>query len=411
MQPLLRLVHLSDLHCAPKIEDLDVGIRKYLPPALMELCTRLKIMDVMKVIKFFMKGLAGHDKPKAWIELERSIPLALKNDDDFEDRTHIVVTGDLSTWGDDDSLRGARNFVTKIARESGLPDPFFIYGNHDVWPGEAGKRAGFPLFAQKNLGTHRTAFRDTHFRDGWPREFRRLDIPPSGQSVVISSLNTIRHERLHNSIAQGIVRADRYWELRTGNQLAELRARHKEGDIGILLTHHPIHEPKSAGLLFNVALSALRPVHLQFHELANAGAVAGALSRPETDPKTNLIHVVLSGHTHELFPDVGDSEVTRPHRPLEQTQLQLTVGTASQERFRKSQASGSAPDDEDPPDVPPGKGHMWQLLRFYREEGDPPLLIIERIVFERSKHQGPFRPRLAGRNPDTVSDFFELPLH
>ncbi|CAN0548422.1 unnamed protein product, partial [Laminaria digitata] len=50
------------------------------------------------------------------------------------DRTRLVVTGDLTAIGDDESLETALDSIDDIATTAGIT-PWVIHGNHDVWSG------------------------------------------------------------------------------------------------------------------------------------------------------------------------------------------------------------------------------------------------------------------------------------
>jgi len=356
--------------------------------------------------KKIIQGTAGHN-PRALRYLRQSVREVLAADHRFKDHTELVVTGDLSTWGDDASVTASRTIAESIAADSGLRDPIIIYGNHDVWPAQPGSPKGFPLFTNVNMGDRRTTFRKTHFpTTNWPFRCASHPIPGTGRNLTLCSLNTILHGRIRNTLAQGDVTRDRFWEQPQGDdQLGQLGSHLQPADIGIVLTHHPVHDPMPMN---QATVRWLRPAVLRNaipHALSNANEVANAL-KGNGLPK-HLVHVVLSGHTHQVFPFLGDSAQTNPHTPLEISQLQLTAGTASQIRYPK-------PPGHARPAPPSGtravEGHSWQLLHFYWMNSTPPKLGIERMVYERSNDAGPFRPAASGNDPAATADFFELPI-
>lgn len=127
------------------------------------------------------------------------------------------------------------------------------------------------------------------------------------------------------------------------------------------------------------------------HQLTNAPAVAAALAGPP-----QRAHAVLSGHTHDTSPEVGDSNgalPAPPHQPLVANQVQLTVGTSMQAQF------GPRP-----------KPQAWQCVRFYCDRAATRLR-IERIVFVRTNNLPGFSPASADPNdPQAVADVWELTL-
>jgi hypothetical protein len=125
-----------------------------------------------------------------------------------------------------------------------------------------------------------------------------------------------------------------------------------------------------------------------WHILSNATDVAAALAGPP-----QRAHAVLSGHTHETFPEVGKSTGTAPqprHAPLTANQVQLTAGTASQLQY------GADP-----------KPHTWQCLRFSCDQAASRLK-VERIVFERQNNLPGFSPVADSNDPQAVADVWEL---
>jgi 3',5'-cyclic AMP phosphodiesterase CpdA len=262
-----------------------------------------------------------------------------------------VVTGDLATLGDAASAERAERLVRDIAGQAGFPEPLVVYGNHDVWPG------ALPLFApEERCNAQRTALRakPLHAAD---RPTRALGAGP----FSLWYLDTVRHGRFENTLALGHIGADRYWEKERPRQpqLDALVAAATESELRIALTHHPI-----------LQASKWRP----WKGLRNWAEVERGLA--VADPaggRHRLVRVVLSGHTHALYPPLGRLRADIAARNARQVHAQLVVGTATQIRH------GASPDRVEP-DLE--QHHCWQLLRFY-EEPDGRLL-LERVVFVRS---------------------------
>jgi hypothetical protein len=178
------------------------------------------------------------------------------------------------------------------------------------------------------------------------------------------SLNTVVHEPAENSLALGRVGRDRYWQgTHVEHQLNALGRSLSPHDIVILLTHHPVHDPN---LHYDEALTSV---------LMNAPDVAASLHCRAV--------VVVSGHTHGLFPPSGSlphAAGRPPHDPLAHRQAQLIGGTLSQRTVG---------------DFHPDYEHSWQLLRFW-EEVSSEQVTIERKVFRRMAGAGAFTVRESG---------------
>ncbi len=381
---LLRLIQISDLHCAPRHARFD--------PQARDLLQRLfsQMAGGIPIVRDLVKGFSGHHSA-AWTELRTSIVDHVTKDKTWPE-THLIVTGDLSTWGDAVSIRMSLALADRIVRDAGLPPPVVMYGNHDVWPASPGTPAGFPLFALQNLDQHRTAMRAQFFPGAnWPRHplvTARTPLP-SGGHLVVFDLNTIEHHRWINSFATGNVQPDRYWQAPPGpDQLAALAGICGPKDVGIVLTHHPVHDD-GKWTQINTIFQPL--MGFAAHQLTNAGSVATALGGTP-----QRAHVVLSGHTHETAPKVGDSTGAAPapaHSPLSGNHVQLTAGTATQQQF------GPGP-----------KPQAWQSLRFYSND-TATRLRVERIVFTRTNNLPGFSPaRTDPTDPRAVADVWELTI-
>ncbi len=267
----------------------------------------------------------------------------------------MVVTGDLSGRGGEESVGDAVAMVRGLNRSLSLPPALVIYGNHDVWFPADGS-LGFPaLSAAHELSTGRSELRRRYFPGPWP-QIDLLRIPAKEERELrIHGLDTVLHDPVWNTLAQGLVQNDRYWDEHPGpDQLAILKEELRPEDINIVLTHHPVHDPA-----FN-PLSGF---------LGNADEVARAFRGPRGEP---LVQLVLSGHTHTTFPESLPKRVdtSHAHDPLGANQAQLTAGTALQTSLA---LEGARP-------------QSWQRLTLGIDDDD---LVVERVVFDREGH-GPF---------------------
>ncbi|HYV48271.1 MAG TPA: metallophosphoesterase [Myxococcaceae bacterium] len=359
MEPLLQLVHVSDLHFRQRHGPSPVGARS--------VGQRTPSRDSV------FQGMEGHD-PQALGPLVRSIRDRVgPSRSAFRHGTFLVVTGDLATLGDAGSAESAERLVADIAAQAGLPAPLVVYGNHDVWPGS------LPLFAgaDADLDARRSALRakPLHAAD---RPARALQAGP----FSLWYLDTVRHGRFENTLALGHIGADRYWEKdrQLRPQLDALAAAATQSELRIALTHHPVLQP-----------SRWRP----WKGLRNWAEMERGLSA--ADPaggRHRLVRVVLSGHTHALYPPLGRLRADIATRNARQVHAQLVVGTATQLRHGDHQGTVEADLEQH---------HCWQLLRFFEEpEGR---LVLERIVFVRSGSVVPlYAPATIGADPRRTAE-------
>lgn len=346
-QRLLQILHASD----PHVVSTTTAASALAGSAAQARWTILNWPFVGKrVAAYAARGTLGDD-PWAWPAFERSATAVLDDDPDWRSLTWLCITGDLSTWGDDDSLAIAVSRVDGLARGLGIK-PLVLYGNHDVWSGEP------PLLPlqvpEAVLARHHASLRGGVL-SGVPAFAVGLGSP--APSIEVVALNSAVHEPLFNTFAMGWVGVERD---RTGADFDQVRTLRSPSAsaarVRVVLLHHPIHDPALTTAFEN--------------GLQNGRAVAQALAAAP------IPSVVLSGHTHVPFPPFAklpDDVASAGHTPL-QGSAQLTAGTVSQR----------------------SSDHTWQLLRFWEEDDGG--IAVERIMFERTAGQGEFEP-LCGRDP------------
>jgi 3',5'-cyclic AMP phosphodiesterase CpdA len=364
LEKLLQLIHVSDLHVIDGMTE-----QANAASGRAALYRRFRFLPSWArdyFVEKFMPGLQGHDS-EALEELVDMVDDSLRDEPEWSKRTHLVCTGDLSTWGDATSIRMALHGLAAVQGVSLVS----LYGNHDVWPG-AGLLPSHR--SDSALARNRSTLRDPnarlygpHFSGNFPLTYPALRVPlrhAKGGHLCVYALDTIIHESRDNDFALGRVREDRYWEnVRPRPQLAELASLSSAPEIRVVLTHHPVHDPS---------------VPMVGHVLLNNDQVALALASPEqAGTYHRTAYVVLSGHTHKLFPAHGQLPNTAPtgwqcHAPLDDGQVQLTTGTLSQRSYAGR-----------------GGDHVVQVIRFY-EDTTAPRLVVGRIVFERNNGTGPF---------------------
>ncbi len=402
--PVLQIVHISDLH-------FHVG-----PAPQNDKVVRHAIAALAKVrpswgggmLEYWEDGRAGHatDALVAFESFWTGNPLP--NDPSGTPQatpgsallhttripTWLIDTGDLASVGDDQSVQTEIAWVDRMRGLMGAKEVVRIYGNHDAWPGK------FPLVSSKaQIATHRLNFRNKRFPAALPLHPLTIPIGSTGNRIDLYAVNSVIHDRPWNTVARGMIKVDPHWGgFGSKDQLPELarsvahRAASMSGQsFRILLSHHPIHypPPKPFGLM------SLRDEKGVAKRLLSAPKVSGA-----------LVHLVLSGHTHGLYPTFGGlppNTGTPHHPPLGLHQMQLVTGSLSK-AIRQSVMAGAGVSngvDDEP--------HQFQVVRFFELPGYPNSLVMKRAIIGRNNGTGRFAFKAlapgGGAWEDSILDF------
>lgn len=250
IQPLFRLIHISDLH---------FGSAWPRPPTA----------DLSET-----PGLETHD-PEVARALATSIRKILLRAESQGFPARIVDTGDLTTFGRAAAFELVRQYLTGTVDGIGLRDPALptIPGNHDVW---GGGLWGLPWPGVVDP----QSVRDRYFDD-----LPMLCLHPGGPNIYLYRLDSTRLEKhtdwqtpLGNTVlARGHVERD---------QLTRLKELVKNEDpdgarLRIAAIHHPLMYPENA---------AFPPTH-NLIDPANVVRTLTGLN----------FGIVLSGHQHLGF--------------------------------------------------------------------------------------------------------------
>ena len=398
-QPVLQLVHISDLHIKSQdfyadgelarlrklFRHLDRQVsvlRKMMPAAIAD----KTIGRARDWCESFEHGFYGHTE-SAIAKFQTFLQAITVEDDEWQSgETWIVDTGDLTTYGDEPSLREGLEALQSFSDAAGNAGVYGIYGNHDAWPGTQ------PILANKErIEEHRERLRREFFKYRAPEDPLALPLPGGRSNVLVYRLNTVLHDRLPNFLALGEVQHDRYWEHdpapTPGEQLRTMLddACDRESQDGlafrIVLSHHPVREPE--GLNYKLTM-----------RLINDEETARILSQELVgEPGTPLAHLVLSGHTHETHPRPGrlaagvtsDEQADRP--------AQLVVGSLSKIFWLPQQVFET--NDVVPPEIENSHDSQWphqcQILRLYFDPSKPRQLRTERLIAAREYGRGEFK--------------------
>jgi 3',5'-cyclic AMP phosphodiesterase CpdA len=339
-EPFLQIVHISDLHVvdprspnAGAIRALNRSLRK-IPKLGTWIADGTAPYDRMAV-PLFKDFLQEITTDKAWSKC----------------KTWLVDTGDLSSLGDQASLNLGQGYLQEFAEL--CPEIVSIYGNHDAWPGT------LPLVASNAaLSAQGQVLAAQQYPVSSPRCALRAAISNGGGEVQLYLVDSVIHERWRNTKALGEV---------LDPQLVDLKdlvdGNYQEGryDFRILAVHHPVHYPPPRPH-FTMAMS-------------NDNDVAAVLDTPSPIRAYPLAHLVLSGHTHCLYPphDQLPAQVSLcVHPNLGDDQCQFVVGTLMQlDRYNKRL----------------GWPHQCQVLRLYCSKSKPSILSAERLLAARQGGQ------------------------
>jgi 3',5'-cyclic AMP phosphodiesterase CpdA len=336
--PFLQVVHISDLHvCDPRTRN-AVSVRN--------LVRRLR-KRLPSIAKYIEDGMAPHDPLAVTLFADFLNEIAVNDETWSKCRTWVVDTGDLTTLGDPDSLDLGRTYLNKLANV--CAELASIYGNHDAWPGT------LPLLARHSaLANQTSVLTARQFTVAAPGLALRAPIPHGGGEVLLYFIDSIRHGRWDNTLALGEVPDPELDALK-----ALIDENHAEGrrDFRVLAVHHPVHYPPP------------RPSRQM--SMSNDGHVARVLDVPSPKGAYPLAHVILSGHTHFLYPEHGQLP-SQPslcdHPNLGDDECQLVVGTLMQlDKYNKRS----------------GWPHQCEVLRLYYSESDNSVLLMERLLAAR----------------------------
>lgn len=413
MKPELQIIHVSDWH--------------FRDPAFTETARLGFLMDLLRQSDRFetwLRAALKLKKPRGWLQqklvgwedglgahndnaiecFRTFIRQATVEDDDWRSgKTWLVDTGDLTTFGDDESLRVGHDLLRQFAAEAGDVEIYNIHGNHDAWP------CTQPFLSNDAaIDTHKRKLRAEHFPYKAPALPLR-HVMRSGDAICLYRLNSVLHDRKTNALALGEIQHDRYWESaprpQSGKQLDDLRndaSLHLDASkdrhvFRIALSHHPVFDPPHLGYGGTMTLLNSRQVQRAMHPSA-------------ADPRLGkLCHLLLSGHTHQLYPGVG--ELQAYHDTLEAgggvDPLQLVIGSLMK-NYTYGQHEGGNGDKAAARHEAFNRlyPHQVQLLRFYSNPAQPGTLELRRILAARGAGAGAYK--LVPANPNQVEEVVTL---
>lgn len=335
--PFLQIIHISDLHVSDPKSRNSVTVRGWI--------RKLRRL-VPSAAEYIEDGVAPHDGLA--VALFAEFLNEIVNDPNWvECNTWLVDTGDLTSLGDGDSLDLGRKYLTEFSNI--CPELASIYGNHDAWPGT------FPLVAKiRRISKQKQALTARQFTIATPGLALQSPIPHGEGEVQLYFVDSIRYGRLVNSLALGRVKKAQLNSLRS---LVDENYNPSRHDLRILAVHHPVHYP--------------RPRPSVQMSMSNDSIVGRNLDVPSPGGAYPLAHLVLSGHTHFLFPCQGALPAQPSlclHPELGNDQCQFVVGTLMQlDKYNKRS----------------GWPHQCEVLRLYYSAKNHSVVLMERLLVAR----------------------------
>jgi 3',5'-cyclic AMP phosphodiesterase CpdA len=338
----LQIVHISDLHVIDPKSPHAVALRSRI-----RTWRRLSSALVARLAD----GMAPHDELAASLFTDFLSEITAQDAVWSSCKTWLVDTGDLTSLGDSASLDLGGRHLKAFAKV--CPDVASTYGNHDAWPGR------FPLFAaDAAISAQTTALTARKYVVAAPTGSLSNPIPHGAGHVHLYFVDSIIHERKRNTLALGEVPASQLDALKN---IVDQTSSAQSHDFRILAVHHPVHYPPP------------RPRTQMV--MRNDSAVAVELDTPTPGGIHPVAHLIMSGHTHRLFPAHGtlpSQTALCNHHDLGDEQCQLVVGSLMQLDKLNQRL---------------GWPHQCQVLRLYYSRSHPSVIYVERLLAARQSGQ------------------------
>ncbi len=383
MRPVLQIIHISDVHRFTP----DPLVSKGLAAGLQEFADSYARFAhrIFRCLPPNLLGRSANDMVNEFVrdgfgQADRS---ALR---DFESKlaeicgpgsqwpedvpTWLVDTGDVSTWGDPDSIQAHLDWLRDLAQRYRLSVKVKLHGNHDYWP------CWFPLNATSAAiddqrkwlrsrpygGLHSSLAASLIIDDGVA-----IDLYTFSSPVWQKYLNTLAVGRIYQDEVFGDA-ADARYQVQHAHRAIAARRADGLASVRIACSHHPL------------ASACYTTRYLPVMRMPASRNVARAL--------TPDIKLFLSGHTHGYFPDGRRCSMD----PLNEG-LQFVVGSLA-----KTDARDAAIVEADPE-----SWHQFQTLRFFADPSAPTSIVLQREVFSRRENYQPFAACLSDRYPIQAS--------
>jgi hypothetical protein len=378
--PVLQIIHVTDLHFKHVTAQGSAKIHQK-----RRLGTRfLQNLIEKRNLFHWNEGTQGHysHAPESFRlfldEWRRKNPgWYAQSDEDDEAETWLIDTGDLTAFGDPESLQQGRDELETWVTHSHARQFRSIFGNHDAWPEIHPAMAFLGRLKDEVVKQQARIFNKPGWsREDWINKPCMVKIPGTDARIELYAIDTVCFGAFVNTFAVGRMDEDKMSAMRA--RLGELWQSEKQRHFRILLTHHPLAFPFGNKLPFVVSMG-LQGADRCIKELRNV--------RDEPRNLGSLVHLFLSGHTHIAYPagELCDSASEIYEGLLGPNQLQLVGGSlmlnkdlpsASGESLASTTSAkvkGYSIRAQDP------RNCQAQILQIYSDTNLPGQLVMYRI--------------------------------
>lgn len=383
LQPVLQIIHVTDLHMTADSAN---------PNHKLHVNRRFSARLAQKMIERFdlfgwNEGTQGHYR-KAAVPFLRFLCDWRKDDQRWygepggdSAQTWLVDTGDLTTFGDEESLTAGQNYLDDLRSVLGGCDYRTLYGNHDAWPETHPIHAiTGHTWSEISAQRKKIAGRPEWNSDHWLTHPLSVKIPGTGAHIELFAFDTVYWGAAINTLALGSISTEDLETLRS--RLRDQWNKSKTKNFRILALHHPLAFPyiyKESHSLYILPSRTLSRAKKWIRELRN--------DRDDPCGLGPLAHLFLSGHTHIAYPagKLPDG-IMGNQGLLSSAQLQLVGGALM---LNKSERAANAAANSAPTRAKRKKPRYcvaavdWnpcqaQILQFFADPNEHGQLIIVR---------------------------------
>ncbi len=326
MPRILQIVHISDLHHRETSDETKKAMKHMRKIArAFAWLGRLHVPGASTLHKKFIEGPGGH-APSVLLGFRDRLSTLV---DEWKGTpTWLLNTGDLTALGDRPSLDAARSeFNLQRTLAGGRAQ--YLLGNHDYWP------RILPALAHSEIAPH-TAWLEKDFAPPTPPDpaiGKPLLLHSGPPRIELYSLQTVLDGAADNSFAYGRVDPNAL------DALVASIAASPRPSLRILMSHHPFDSRAYDLAPFEPGMT-----------VKNGARVSTVLRRGPGGKGDALIHILLAGHTHSLYPRTGSLRTMQGPVGGFAAHLQLVTPSLSQE--------------DELQERPPRRRWGFQVLRF-----------------------------------------------
>jgi hypothetical protein len=317
MTRLLQIIHVTDLHVGAGA---NIAAIKKKQRQIDRVAHELSRLGDFTNFLGWREGTQIHFPRANEAFLDFLEDLRAQDSDWFDEPTWLLDTGDLTTFGDPESMAEGKKFLKDWAAAAGVTGSRELFGNHDAWPGfqPAARFLDFQedLVKQRGVITSHEEWRP----QPWIDSALEHTIGVRGEKVRLElyALDSVGWSGFNNLGAVGNVDPRAITELQ--EKIAEKQNAAPARCFRMVAMHHPVSFPYRK--LVTVPGKVL-PIAM---ELAGAGKVARRFRQEAKNLNAEpMVHLVISGHAHKRYPGgaltAPPAELKQQHMGVNQLQL------------------------------------------------------------------------------------------